>query len=294
MNFVEKTENRINEAIGILEAIGIPVQQMTTRRQRRVAMALLACANLTPSCKWSDANSWPRCAHNLTTRQIIEFWNANYGENISSGSYDDVRRKDLVYLVEAAVVIKSAGKSNSNTNNPTRGYAINGEAEHVLTSFGKRTWKTHVEQFRKQQGVLIDKINRERTFKKIDVKLPGGKKFKLSPGPHNTLQKQIVEEFLPRFVPGSELLYVGDSTKKKVVLNETRLQELGFFELARDALPDVVAYFPKKSWLILIEAVHTSNPIDQLRHLMLERMTAKCKAPRVYVSAFDGRRTFRN
>ena len=42
-----------------------------------------------------------------------------------------------------------------------------------------------------------------------------GKTF--DPGSHNRLQKAILEEFTPRFAPGSECLYVGDTTHRDVV-----------------------------------------------------------------------------
>ena len=42
-----------------------------------------------------------------------------------------------------------------------------------------------------------------------------GKTF--DPGPHNRLQKAILEEFTPRFAPGSECLYVGDTTHRDMV-----------------------------------------------------------------------------
>ena len=42
-----------------------------------------------------------------------------------------------------------------------------------------------------------------------------GKTF--DPGSHNRLQKAILEEFTPRFTPGSECLYVGDTTHKDMV-----------------------------------------------------------------------------
>jgi len=45
-----------------------------------------------------EAGDWA-----LSTREIISFWNEHYGEKMSSGSYDDVRRKDLIYLVEAGL-----------------------------------------------------------------------------------------------------------------------------------------------------------------------------------------------
>ena len=36
----------------------------------------------------------------LKTRDIIKFENDHYGEEISSGSYDDIRRKDLKPLLD--------------------------------------------------------------------------------------------------------------------------------------------------------------------------------------------------
>ena len=42
-----------------------------------------------------------------------------------------------------------------------------------------------------------------------------GKTF--DPGLHNRLQKAILEEFTPRFAPGSECLYVGDTTHRDMV-----------------------------------------------------------------------------
>jgi len=127
----------------------------------------------------------------------------------------------------------------------------------------------------------------------IPVKFPTGQELSLTSGPHNILQKAIVEEFLPRFAPGSEILYLGDTTKKQLFKQEERLQTLGFFDLNHDLLPDVVAYDPEKNWILLIEAVHSSNPISKLRHLDLERLTARCRAGRIFVSVFQNREEFR-
>ena len=44
---------------------------------------------------------------------------------------------------------------------------------------------------------------------------------------HNALQKAILEEFAPRFAPGAICLYVGDTTNKNLVENQTLLKQLG-------------------------------------------------------------------
>ena len=287
-------DGKITEAQMILASVGVPIETMTPRRKKRVAMALLAIANLKPSDPWSSAAIWgENSTHQLTTRQIIAFWNQHFGENVSSGSYDDVRREDLVFLIEAGIANKSVANPDANTNNPTRGYAVSKDASQLLKGFGTSDWQTAVEQSKENRGSLAERLSRTRQQNKVPVKLPSGEVLELSPGPHNTIQKAIVEEFIPRFLPGSEVLYIGDTSKKTLVLEKERLNELGFFELAHDTLPDVVAYDPARNWLALIEAVHSSNPISQLRHLNLERMTKDCKAPRIYVSAFEDRVSFR-
>ncbi|MDD1777834.1 MAG: restriction endonuclease [Candidatus Helarchaeota archaeon] len=288
-------ESKIRDALKILEAIGVPIDNLTSRRKERVALALLAVANLQPDKLWKDSVVWKEPGSwSLTTREIINYWNNYYGENVSSGSYDDVRRKDLIFLVEAGLVIRAAGAPGASTNDPTRRYAIAEGSANVLRLFGTPHWEAAVSDYIERVGLLKDRMERRRQQNKVPVKLPDGQQLDLTSGPHNVLQKAIIENFLPRFVPGSEILYVGDTAKKSLIKDDKRIKELGFFELAHETLPDVVAYDPKKNWIFLIEAVHSSNPISKLRHLNLERLTENCIAPRIYVSVFKDRQSLRN
>ncbi len=286
---------KIEEALRILASIGIPVADMPARRKERIALALLAAASLKPDTPWKDAACWEgRGSWALGTREIIKFWNEHYNEDVSSGSYDDVRRKDLIYLVESELVQKSTSNPDASTNDPSRRYAINPATIDVLRTFGRPIkWQKIVDAFKVAKGSLEDRMERRRQQKKVPVTLPSGKKLELSFGPHNDLQKAIIEEFLPRYGKGAEVLYVGDTSKKSLLLVEERLKELAFFELAHDALPDVVAYDPADNRLFLIEAVHSFGPMSKLRHIALERMTKDCTATRIYVSAFKDRAALR-
>ncbi|MBI2675764.1 MAG: restriction endonuclease [Candidatus Aenigmarchaeota archaeon] len=280
----------------IIKAAGIPADNESPKRRERMALALLAVANMKPRDSWKSAMVWKEGRQknwSLTTREIIKFWNKHYEQNISSGSYDDVRRKDLVLLVEAGIVLKSAGNPNASTNNPSRRYAVSEEAQDILKFYGKMGWSEAIRNFRKKFGNLADKLERRREQIKIPVKMPDGRNLELSFGQHNELQKSIIEEFLPRFAPGSVVLYVGDTSNKSLYLDKGGLRKLGFPEIAHDTLPDVVAYIPDKNWIFLVEAVHSSNPISKERHLILERMTKNCSAPIVYVSVFKDRKSMR-
>ena len=99
----------INEALDILESVGIPVIK-TERALEKMAVCLLAVANVTKD--WSKAKE----NANLKSREIITFINKNFEENISSGSYDDIRRKDLKLLVLADIVVNSGVNKGSTTN----------------------------------------------------------------------------------------------------------------------------------------------------------------------------------
>lgn len=94
--------------LDILSEIGIPTDK-SDRRLERMAKACLAVGNIRKSFK--DAIS-ETANQFLKTRDIIAFENKYLGENISPGSYDDVRRLDLQLLVEAGIIINSASKRN--------------------------------------------------------------------------------------------------------------------------------------------------------------------------------------
>lgn len=291
-------EPKIEEALQILKAVGIPVDSQTPKRKLRLALTLLAVANLKPESSWTEACYWQGTkSWALTTREIIIFWNNNYlevlGKPLSSGSYDDVRRKDLALLIPSGLVLRSAANPNASTNDPTRRYAVSEDAKDILLTFGTPQWQENINAFREKYGVLAERLFRTRQQNQVPVTLPDGTYIELSQGEHNLIQKAIIDEFLPRFAPGAEVLYIGDSAKKVLVRKDERLLQLGFFELERDLLPDVVAYDPVRNWLFLIEAVHSSNPISQIRHLNLEELTQNCTAPRIYVSAFKNRASFR-
>jgi hypothetical protein len=62
----------------------------------------------------------------------ILFWNEHYGQAVSDSSYDDVRRKDLILLVEGNLVSKSAADPTADVNDGTRGYSIHEAAAPLL------------------------------------------------------------------------------------------------------------------------------------------------------------------
>lgn len=281
----------VAEALEILVAFGVPIEGMTPRRKARMAKAFLAVAALKPGDSWA-AIKVNDPTHRPRSRDCIRWMNEHLGEAISSGSYDDIRRKDLVLPVEVGVILKAAGNEDAATNDGTRGYAINPDFADPIRKFGTPQWELSLKAFMKGKKTLIEQLKQRREKAMLPVRI-GGKEIVFSPGEHNQIQKAVIEEFLPRFGQNAEVLYVGDTADKFLFLNEPALEKLRFFEMAHDKLPDVLAYSQRKNWLFLIEAVHSANPINPLRKRALEKLAEQCSADIVFVTAFLSRSSFR-
>ena len=126
------------DLLNILETIGISMENLSDRRKEKMAGACLATGQIIESFK-EVKSIMDGCF--LKTRDIIEFENAHYGEQISSGSYDDIRRKDLKPLTDMGLVLSSSLLDQSATNNPHRGYALDAQFAGLLKVLARANGK---------------------------------------------------------------------------------------------------------------------------------------------------------
>ena len=286
-----KVRSLVYNLLDVFQKIGIPVDG-TDRKVERMAKACLAVGKIKKS--FAEALSEENDGF-VRTRDIISFENENYGEHISPGSYDDIRRKDLKLLIEAGIVINSSSKENLATNNPSRGYALSKSFVELLYSYGSEEWDMRLSGYLKEAKSLKEELECRRNLMKVPVTLPGGKRISLSYGAHNDLQKEIIETFLPLFGFGAEVLYVGDTTDKFLHLDEKALKEINFFVLEHDELPDVVAYSDGKNLLYLIEAYHSTGEWNEIRVRKVKRKLKEsgCTADVVFFTAFETKNAFK-
>ena len=281
----------IKAILDILKEVGIPLEGLSDRRLEKMAQACLAIGGIKKS--FSEVRSVKDGVF-LKTRDIITFENENYGEDISYGSYDDIRRKDLILLVQGHIAVNSSSMDTQATNDPQRGYTLSDPFAELLLAYGKDQWKESLAIYKEKMIELRTELNRRREMERIPVKLPSGKEISLSAGEHNILQKAIIEDFLPIFGMGAEVLYVGDTSDKYLHREDEKLAELGFFELEHDELPDVVAYSETKNLLFLIEAYHSTGQWDDIRVHKVKKKLTDCSANIVFFTAFENRAQFRS
>ena len=279
----------IHNMLDVLCAIGVPMDA-TPRRLERMAMACLAVGGITKS--FNEAQSIDD-GYFLSTREIIAFENKHFSENISPGSYDDIRRQDLSLPVQAGIAISSSSLSEQATNSPARKYGLNPNFASLLKEHGKLGWHQALKDYKERSASLLGELNRKRELEKVPVTLPSGVSLKLSAGEHNILQKAIVEEFLPRFGFGAQVLYIGDTSDKFLHIDNEALDKIGFFSIEHEELPDVVAYSPTKNLVYLIEAVHSTGPMSDARVRKLKKQLQGCTADTAFITAFQNKKAFR-
>lgn len=285
----ETTRLLINQALHILDRLGVPVEDLTPRKKERMDMAFLAVLDVDSPDGWSKAKD-QNDSRSMKTRDIIAYINKAFHENISSGSYDDIRRQDLKLPVLAGIIVNTLPESAR--NDPKRGYALSAEYSGIIRRYGDTAWERDATDFMAAKTTLKGKMRQRREVNRIEVITPSGQTLRFGAGAHNLLQKAIVEQFLPVFGYGAELLYVGDAAKKHLFHKEESLHRLGFFGLGHGELPDIIAYSRQKNWLFVIEAVHSCNPVTIARKMRIDELATKCTADIVYVSAFLNRLTF--
>ena len=275
----------VEEARKILKTLGMSPAQSN----QMAGMTLLALRGLTPDAPWSAAER-RRCT---ITKDIMNHLRDRYGAAHAPNTREIFRRRVLRQFVQAGVADRNPFDPGLATNSPKTRYAVTEPALEVVRAHGARNWDSAVRRFRREQDALVERRARDRNRRLIPVRLPDGRELRLSPGRHDEVQRAVVEEFGPRFAPGSRLLYLGDAAKKDLFVDGEGLAGLSVPITDHDKLPDVVLHDSGRGWLFLVEAVTSHGPVSPTRMADLEAMLAACPADVVYVSAFPDFAEFR-
>src|SRR5712691_2336588 len=266
-----------DDALEIIKSLGLPRQQ----QNERSCLTLLALAGL------KEKQSWSRIERPLLRIWDIMAWmRDHYGKDYAANSRETIRRQTVHQFEQARLIDRNPDDHARPTNSGETRYQLTEDAAEVLRAFERRDFSKKCEQFLERHGSLTEAYERVRKLHKVPVTLPNGSKVELSPGVHNELQRLIVEDFAPRFAPGSVVLYLGDTAEKRLLVAAVILKTLKIPEMNHDKLPDVVFWHKQRNWLFLIEAVTTHGPVSPKRHAELEAMLKDCAAGRVYVTAF--------
>lgn len=277
--------SKILEAQEILRTLGLPPAQYNEMS----ALTFLAICNIKESDEWKSVTRQSLGV----TKGIMNFVNENYNKSYAPNTRETFRRQVLHQFVQARIVDYNPDKPNLPVNSPNAHYALTKEMLEVVKSYKTDDWEKSVSNFISSVGKLSEVYLKERELIQIPVKLSNGNVIKLSAGKHNEVQAAIIEKFAPRFANGGTLLYLGDTAKKDLFVDERGIRNLGIPIDQHSKLPDVVIYDSTRNWLFLIEAVTSHGPVSPKRIVEIEELLKDCKVGKVYVTAFPDMAEFK-
>ncbi|MDD4735177.1 MAG: BsuBI/PstI family type II restriction endonuclease [Kiritimatiellae bacterium] len=275
-----KIRHKIDEALAILGFLGLPKEQ----QNERSALTLLALAGLTTEEDWAQLRT-PQ----IGITPITDFCKEHYGVNYAPNTRETFRRQTMHQFVQAGFVRENPDDPARATNSPKWCYQLVPTAADLLRQYNTPQWIEELDHYLKTVPSLQERYASLRTMELIPVRFNNGTEIQLSSGVHNELVKAIVEKFCPRFTPGAEVLYVGDTKKKFAFFDKSRMKKLGCRVDEHGKMPDVIVYYTEKQWLVLIESVTSHGPVDAKRHEELATLFSSVTPGLVYVTAFPDR-----
>ncbi|WP_438430636.1 BsuBI/PstI family type II restriction endonuclease [Escherichia coli] len=270
----------IEAAQQIIASLGLPRAQ----QNERSALCLLALLNLTPGKAWADAEN-PL----VSITPIMNWVREHYGKVYAPNTRETFRRQSMHQFCAAGVALYNPDKPDRPVNSPKAVYQIEPAALSMLHTFGSPAWHDSLATYLAERETLVTRYAKEREQNRIPVEIAAGQQITLSPGEHSELIRAIIEDFAPRFAPGSVLVYAGDTGEKWGYFDAPLLAGLGVDVDSHGKMPDVVLHFTAKNWLLLVESVTSHGPVDGKRHAELARLFAGSTAGLVYVTAFPNR-----
>lgn len=273
-------EGRISETLEVLKSVGMPKEQINDR----TAICLLALLDLSTNKNWDQATN-PM----LGIRGILDFARTEMNVDYAENTRESIRKHSVKQLVEAGILLHNPDKPDRAVNSSNNCYQVDEFALSLFKQYGSSNWTNALDEYLIKRPSLAESFAKHRDMNRLSVRIKDGMEIKISPGEHSNLIRAIIEEFSERFIPGGELVYVGDTGSKWGYFDEKLLFSLGVIVGSHGKMPDVVIYFRENNWLVLVEAVASSGPVDSIRHKELTSLFASCSAGLVFVTAFPDR-----
>lgn len=273
------TPDNVAAALAILAELGLPRAQLNERS----AYTLLALSDVGPKQTFAAAQAPLR---GITP--IMDWVREHYAKSYAPNTRETFRRQTMHQFVDAGLVLYNPDKPDRPVNSPKAVYQLTPETLALLRLHGSTQWTDTLRSFLGARGKLVERYARPRLMKLVPLALTSGI-LQLSPGAHSKLIRAIVEEFAPRFAPGSTLAYAGDTGRKHGYFDAELLRQLAVTVDDHGKMPDVVIFDKARNWLILAEAVTSHGPVDAKRQEELTKLFGGATAGLVFLTAFPTR-----
>lgn len=276
--------SKINEALDILKQINVPKKQ----QNERSALALLSLISIKENDNWDNAKKIMIRVHDMM-QYIKNEYDREYAEN----SRETFRRQTLhQFEKEVGIVERNADEPTRPTNSPNTTWSVTDDFLTLIKTYGTKEWGKDLPKFLKKIKRTVVSYKVKRGKNKLSIVLDS-EEILFSPGKHNELQIDIINNFRQYFCPNADVLYVGDTAHKMLYLNKELLEEINMEIKKHDILPDIVLLDKEKKILYLIEAVSSHGPVSNKRMIELNEYFSEFDYKKIFVSAFPDFREFK-
>jgi len=278
-----EAKKKIEEALDILKTLNLPKNLQNDRS----ALTLLALSGMKAGMRWSDASD-PM----LGITEMMDYFREHFGKSYRPNTREDVRKHSVQYFVLAGMAIPNPDQLRP-PNSQDFCYQIEENALELIRTYGTREWGQNLRDYLKSAEPLKRLHAKERDMERVPLLFSDGRTFKMAPGAHSELIREVVEGFCERYIPGGVVLYVDDTgPKQKGEAIEYLKTTIGIVLDEHGKIPDVIVHDQNRNWIVLIEAVTNTGTIDVKRHKELSDLFKKPGIGLIFVTAFPDRETF--
>lgn len=275
--------SKIDDACNILKDVEF---SNNINKNNMAARFILAATNITEDDVWNQAQNTGIQIHNA-----LKFLNNNYKLNLKENTRESLRKNGPKKMETVGLAHDNVNEGIP-TNSSRRKWYLSDDFFKLIKLYdNKKLYKNALCNFKKghESRIALMKDKRNRAMIPINY---NGYKFKLTPGLHNILHKEVLQKFAPKFAGGSKLLYIGDTEKKDLKIDYALLHDLGFPMNMHELIPDIILYQEEKNWIFLIECVASTGPmsVDRVKEI---RKAYKGNSGLVFVTAFQDWREYK-
>ncbi len=191
-------KKKVEAALDILKSINLP----KILQNERSALTLLALLDMKSDTPWSEASN-PL----LGITEMMDYFKEHYGKSYKPNSRENVRKDSVQYFVLAGMAIPNPDKLRP-PNSQDFCYQIEESTLRLIRTYDTKEWDQNLKSYLREAEPRIRLHKKERDMKRVHLSLPDGRVFKMAPGAHSELIKDIVEGFCEHYLPGGVILYV--------------------------------------------------------------------------------------
>ena len=129
---------------------------------------------------------------------------------------------------------------------------------------------------------------------RVLVTFPNGETRHMEPGPSSVISRAVIEEFAPRFLEQSGVIWLSESRNQVVAQDDQLAQEIGLTIQPDRNLPDLILVDlgPAEPLLVFVEVVATAGPVNEARMTALMMIATEAgfrKEQVAFVTAYSDR-----